>query len=63
MIGQALHDVIGVKQRLSDNPPDMVVLRQVEDLGALSTGAHQVAEAELGQPYMPISTKQVATSR
>lgn len=45
----SLYDMVGLEQRLSDDAPNMVVLRQVKDMGALAPGAHHASQAELGQ--------------
>lgn len=47
--GEALYDVVGVEERFLDEAPDVVVVGQVEDPSALAAGAHQAAEAKLGE--------------
>jgi hypothetical protein len=49
VVRQALDDVIGMEQRLFDQPAKVGVVGQVENPSALPAGFDQAGETELGQ--------------
>ena len=49
MIGEVSHDVIGVEQRLLDEPADVFVPRQVVDVGTYPATPYQTGETQLGE--------------
>ena len=49
MVGQTLHDVVGVEERLFDETAEMLGRRRVEDAVAFPAGVDETGKAKFGE--------------